>query len=154
MSMDIKKKADFLARKFQTRNPFEIIQGLNVILVFAPLVDTRAFYQYFQRNNIIYIDESLSKHEKAFECAHEMGHMFLHKKANAIFMDTRTNFNSNKLEIEADTFAMDLLVGDDILAEYSSYNIEQISHLLGYERRLMELRFRESNYELEVQKEF
>ena len=32
--MDIKKKADELAQKFQTRNPFEIIQGLNVILVF------------------------------------------------------------------------------------------------------------------------
>ena len=37
--MNIKKKADELARRFQTRNPLEIIQGLNVILVFAPLVD-------------------------------------------------------------------------------------------------------------------
>lgn len=153
--MDIKKKADSLVRKFQTRNPFEIIQGLNVILVFAPLVDTRAFYQYFQRNNIIYIDESLTKHEQAFECAHEMGHMFLHKKANAIFMDTRTNFNSDKFEIEADTFAMDLLVGDDVLSEHSSsYNTEQIARLLGYEKRLIELRLRESNYGLEIQKEF
>ena len=88
--MDIKKRANELAGKFQTRNPFEIIQGLNVILVFAPLIDTRAFYQYFQRNNIIYIDENLLYREKIFECAHEMGHMFLHKKANAIFMDTRT----------------------------------------------------------------
>ena len=33
--MDIKKKADSLARKYQTRNPFEIIRGLNVILVFT-----------------------------------------------------------------------------------------------------------------------
>ena len=56
--MDIKKKADSLARKYQTRNPFEIIRGLNVILIFVPLIDTRAFYQYFQRNNIIYIDEN------------------------------------------------------------------------------------------------
>ena len=143
--MDIKKRADVLVRKFQTRNPFEIIQGLNVILVFAPLVDTRAFYQYFQRNNIIYIDESLTKHEQAFECAHEMGHMFLHKKANAIFMDTRTNFNSDKFETEADTFAMDLLVGDDVLLEYCSYNTEQIARLLGYEKRLIELRMRKSH---------
>lgn len=88
--MDIKQKADSLARKYRTRNPFEILQGLNAILVFAPLIDTRAFYQYFQRNNIIYIDENLPRHEQAFECAHEMGHMFLHKKANTIFMDTRT----------------------------------------------------------------
>lgn len=140
--MDIKKKADSLVRKYRTRNPFEIIQGLNVILVFAPLIDTRAFYQYFQRNNIIYIDENLSRHEQMFECAHEMGHMFLHKKANTIFMDTRTGFNTNKFEKEADTFAMDLLIGDEVLAEYRDYDTEQLSRLLGYEKRLIELRLK------------
>lgn len=140
--MDIKKKADSLARKYQTRNPFEIIRGLNVILVFTPLIDTRAFYQYFQRNNIIYIDENLSRHEQAFECAHEMGHMFLHKKANTIFMDTRTGLNTDRYENEADTFAMDLLIDDDTLAEYQQYIIEQLSHILGYEKRLIELRLK------------
>ena len=140
--MNIKKKADELARRFQTRNPFEIIRGLNVILVFAPLIGTRAFYQYFQRNNIIYIDENLSDHEQIFECAHEMGHMFLHKKANAIFMDSRTLLNTNRYEKEADTFAMDLLVGDDTLAEYQRYSTEQLSRILGYEQRLIELRLR------------
>ena len=140
--MNIKKKADELARRFQTRNPFEIIRGLNVILVFAPLIGTRAFYQYFQRNNIIYIDENLSRHEQMFECAHEMGHMFLHKKTNAIFMDTRTGLNTNRYEKEADTFAMDLLVGDNILAEYQEYSMEQLSRLLGYEQRLIELRLK------------
>jgi Zn-dependent peptidase ImmA (M78 family) len=143
--MNIKKKADELARRFQTRNPFEIIRGLNVILVFAPLIGTRAFYQYFQRNNIIYIDENLSRHEQMFECAHEMGHMFLHKKTNAIFMDTRTGLNTNRYEKEADTFAMDLLVGDNILAEYQEYSMEQLSRLLGYEQRLIELRLKNFN---------
>lgn len=137
---DIKKKADFLVRKYKTRNPFEIIRGMNVILVFVPLVDTRAFYQYFQRNNLIYIDENLSLHEQAFECAHEMGHMLLHKKTNTIFMDTRTGFKTSRYENEADAFAMDLLVGDDFLEEYKEYSSEQLSRLLGYERRLIELR--------------
>lgn len=142
MLMDIKKKVDKLVGKFRTRNPFEIIQGLNVILVFAPLVDTRAFYQYFQRNNIIYIDENLPNREQRFECAHEMGHMFLHKKANAIFMDSRTLLNTNRYEKEADTFAMDLLVDDNTLIEYQDYSIEQLSRLLGYEKRLIELRLK------------
>lgn len=138
--MNIKKKADLLVRRFRTRNPFEIIKGLNAIVVFAPLIDTRAFYQYFQRNNIIYIDENLPYHEQVFECAHEMGHMFLHKKANAIFMDTRTFMNGNRYEKEADTFAMDLLIGDDMLIENKQYNIEQLSKLFGYEERLIKLR--------------
>lgn len=62
--MDIKKRVNTLVRKHQTRNPFDIIRGLNAIVVFAPLSGVRGFYQYFQRNNIIYIDESLPEHEK------------------------------------------------------------------------------------------
>lgn len=141
--MDIKQKADSLARKYKTRNPFEILQGLNAILVFAPLIDTRAFYQYFQRNNIIYINENLPRHEQAFECAHEMGHMFLHKKTNTIFMDTRTELNTCRYEREADLFAMSLLVSDDMIAEYQQFSIDQISRALGYEKRLIELRLKQ-----------
>lgn len=140
--MDIKKKADFLARKYGSRNPFEIIRGLNVILVFAPLIETRGFYQYFQRNNIIYIDENLPHHEQLLVCAHELGHMMLHKKANVLFMDSRTCFNTQKYENEANKFAMYLLIGDDILCEYESYNAEQISHITGYRKELIELRLK------------
>ena len=140
--MDIKKKADSLARKYQTRNPFEIIRGLNVILVFTPLIDTRAFYQYFQRNNIIYIDENLSRHEQAFECAHEMGHMFLHKKANTIFMDTRTGLNTDRYENEADTFAMDLLQMMIRLQNINNIVLSNYHISLGYEKRLIELRLK------------
>lgn len=143
--MDIKRMVESLVRKYRSRDPFEIVRGLNVILVFTPLIDTRAFYQYFQRNNIIYIDESLSDQERAFECAHEMGHMFLHRKTNTIFMDTRTGFNTDRLENEANTFAMNLLIGDDILEEYRGYTVEQISRILGYEKRLIDLRL--GNYE-------
>ena len=138
--MNIKKKADELARKFQTRNPFEIIQGLNVILVFASLIDTRAFYQYFQRNNIIYIDENLPKSEQIFVCAHELGHMILHKESNALFMDSKTHLNVNSYEIEANKFAMELLISDEVLEENREFTIEQLSRMLGYHEKLIKLR--------------
>ena len=64
--MDIASKANNLARKYDTRNPFEIIKSLNAIVVFHPLEGVNGFYQYFQRNNIIYIDERLSDKEKMF----------------------------------------------------------------------------------------
>lgn len=140
--MDIKKKADSLVRKHQTRNPFEIIQGMNVIVVFAPLCGVRGFYQYFQRNNIIYIDENLPENEKKFVCAHELGHMLLHKKANVLFMDSRTHLNTHRYEVEADIFAMDLLIDDDMIADYKPYTVDQISHLLGYRKELIKLRLK------------
>ena len=77
--MDIKKIVNSLVKKHKTRNPFEIIKGMNVILVPVPLEGVRGFYQYFQRNNIIYIDDSLPEHEQILVCAHELGYVITQK---------------------------------------------------------------------------
>ena len=138
--MRIKRRVEQIVRKYRTRDPFEMIKGMNVILVYYPLEGVHGFYQYFQRNNIIYLDERLSKNEQRFVLTHELGHMFLHKKANAIFMDTRTQFNTDKFELEANTFAIDLLLPDSLLEEYKEFTVEQISRLTGYHKRLIELR--------------
>lgn len=140
--MDIKKMANKLARQHHSRNPFEIIKGLNVIIVFVPLVGVKGFYQHFQRNNIIYIDESLPYHEQQLVCAHELGHMLLHKKANALFMDTYTGFNTAKYESEANKFAMELLISDERLLEKQEYTTEQLARIFGYSEELIKLRFK------------
>ena len=143
--MNIKRLVDSLVRKYKTRNPFEIISHLNVIVVFYPLHGVKGFYQYFQRNNIIYIDEALSENEKKFVCAHELGHMFLHKKANAIFMDSRTQLNTAKYEIEADRFAMNFLLSDADIEENLNFTTVQLSRLFGYTKKLIELRLKDFN---------
>lgn len=140
--MDIKARVDKLVRKYKTRDPFEMIKGMNVILVLYPLEGVRGFYQYFQRNNIIYIDETLPEHDKMFVLAHEIGHMILHRKSNAIFMDTRTHFKTSRYETEANKFAMELLISDDSLSEYNEYTIDQLSLVYGYHQKLIELRLK------------
>ena len=141
--MNISSKVKSLVRKYGTRNPFEIIKSMNVIVVFYPLEGVKGFYQYFQRNNIIYIDERLQDHEKLFVCAHELGHMLMHKKANAIFMDSRTQLNTDKYEAEADQFAMNLLISDEMIEEHLDFTTNQLSRLFGYERKLIELRLKD-----------
>ena len=140
--MEIKARVNKLVLKYKTRDPFEMIKGMNVILVFYPLDGVRGFYQYFQRNNIIYIDETLSEHDKAFVLAHEIGHMILHKKSNAIFMDSRTQFRTSKYENEANKFAIELLISDESLSEYSNCTIEQLSQIYRYHQKLIELRLK------------
>lgn len=135
--MDILRLVDSLVRKYNTRNPFEIINNLNVIVVFYPLKGVKGFYQYFQRNNIIYIDNEISENEQKVVCAHELGHMFLHKKCNAIFMDTRTHFVTNKYENEANTFAAELLIPDSIILENPGMTKNQIARLTGYDEKIM-----------------
>lgn len=143
--MDIKRLVNSLVRKHKTRDPFEIIENLNAIVVFHPLQGVRGFYQYFQRNNIIYIDETLSEHEQRLVCAHELGHMLLHKKSNAIFMDSRTQLNTTKYEIEADRFAMDLIMSDEEIEEHLDLTTVQFSRLFGYSKKLIELRMIDFN---------
>ncbi len=142
----IKDSVALTVKKYKSRNPFEIIKGMkNVILVTAPLSGVRGFYQYYKRNYIIYIDENLTYNEKMFVCSHELGHLILHNKCNHIYMDTKTNFNTNKYEIEANRFAVELLIPDSILVEYSDYSISQLSRLLGYEENLIKLRLNQCN---------
>ena len=135
--MTIKQKANSLARKYNSRNTLEIIKNLNVILVYYPLKDVRGFYQFFQRNNIIYIDDNLPENEQIIVCAHELGHMLLHKNSNALFMDTRTHFVTTKYENEANTFAAELLIPDEIIVENPDMTKSQIAHLVGYNEKIM-----------------
>lgn len=138
--MKEKVLANKLAKKFGTRNPFEIIKGMNVILLPSDLIGVRGFYQYFQRNNLIYIDYKLPYEEQVWVCAHELAHMLIHKKSNTVFMDTRTHFNTSVYENEANKFAIELLVPDEVILEYHDYTLDQIAKALGYPKRLLELK--------------
>ena len=142
--MDIKKKVNALVRKYNTRNPFEIAKCLSLILVIYPLSgNTRGFYQYFQRNNIIYIDEMLPEEEQALVLAHELGHMVLHKRTNALFLDTRTHLKTYRYEKEANTFAAELLIPDSLILGNPGYTKNQIARLAGYNEKIMD--FKEMN---------
>lgn len=141
--MDIKERVNEIVQKYDTRNPLEIIDKMDMILVRYPLEGVRGFYHYFQRNHIIYVDDRLPNHMILFVIAHELGHVFLHKKSNAIFMDTRTHFVKNKYENEANLFAMNLLISDEDIEEHLEYTTSQLSRLFGYEKRLIELRLKD-----------
>lgn len=140
--MNIHDFVEKTVRKYHTRDPYKIAREKNVLLVFAPLIDVRGFFQYFQRNNIIYIDETLSEHEQRFVCAHELGHMHMHKSDNFLYMDTKTGFNTNKYEIEANQFAVNLLIPDEVILENYNCTVGQLSRIFGYEKALIELRLK------------
>lgn len=134
--------ADSVVKKYNTRDPFQIAKEKNVILVYAPLIDIRGFYQFFQRQHIICIDQDLPEQEKKFVCAHELGHMLMHKSSNAIYMDTQTFLNTNKLENEANEFAVSLLIPDCEIYDNKELTTKQLSRLLGYEEAMIKLRLK------------
>ena len=74
--------------------------------------------------------------------AHELAHSIMHRKENCYFIRNKTLFLNSKIETEANTFAAELLIPDDIIRENRNLTTQQLSRLLGYEQALIELRLK------------
>ena len=138
--MDCKRMAASLVRKFRTRDPFRLADALGYVVIRTPMQGIRGFYQHVQRCCVIYIDSALGDMEARFVCAHEIGHALLHRGYNRIYMDSHTYFPTNKYEIEANRFAVDLLFDDDDLRDFLQYPIQLAADCMGVSMELAEYR--------------
>ena len=75
-------------------------------------------------------------------CAHELGHAILHRKINTIFLDTYTYIVTDKLEIQANMFAAELLIQDEVLKEYSGFTLDQTAAALEVQESLIEYKLK------------
>ena len=140
VTMEIKNCALKIASRHETRDPIRIAKELGFVLIFTPLVDIRGYYQYLKRCHVIYINNELDEYNRRFVCAHELGHFFLHRHMNRIFMDTRTQFVTSRYEREADKFAVDLIFDDYELQDYLDESLPSIAQSLGISYELAEYR--------------
>ena len=142
LKKDIKKLVSYYVRKYGTTNPFEIADALGIIVHIGRL-GFEGCYMFLKNHRCIFLNEDLSEHDRTLVMAHELGHAIMHRKENCYFIRNQTLLLNSKKEIEANAFAMNLLLTDDILCEYKDYTIEQLSRLTGYEEKLIELRLRQ-----------
>ena len=140
--LDIRKKIKSLIRKYDTNNPFELADYLNIAIIFEPLGSINGYYNKQLRMKQIHINSELDRHTQVFTAAHELGHALLHPNANTPFLRNNTGLNLNKYEIEANKFAMELLVQDETQLEYQNFTIEQFSRMLGYSQELIKLKLK------------
>lgn len=138
--MDIKKLANSLVKKHETKDPFQIARDLGYIVIYAPLMGIRGYHQYKWRSHIICISNDLDEPDARFVCAHELGHCLLHKEINRIFLDTRTHFVSSIFEKDADHFAVDLIFDDYELQDLLETPLPNVSQCLGISYELAEYR--------------
>ena len=143
--MDIRKEVAYLKRYFKTENPFEIIKGKRILLLEEELGTIRGYYNLVLRQKQIHINCNLEGPQKIFTATHELGHAILHPKVSTPFLLDFTGLSVDRLEIEANKFAVEFLISDDMILEYMKYqrySVEQMSRLLGYDKGLIELRLK------------
>ena len=88
----------------------------------------------------IHINQNLPEYIQKLTCAHELGHALIHPNTNTPFLRNSTFYSVDKLEIEANTFAAELLISDDDIEEYKDFTVEQFSRLTGYHEELIRLK--------------
>lgn len=74
------------------------------------------FYQRTLKRHFIVINSNYPYEWQRFTCAHELGHIQLHKGYSFTFIEDHTLFNPDRYEREANQFAVALLTfGQEIL---------------------------------------
>lgn len=140
MNRKIKRLVAYCKRKFGTSDPFEIAKQLHIEVQIGDIGSKCGCYMYLKRHKCIFLNENLEEHEMTLVMAHELGHGIMHPRENCYFIKHKTLLLNSKNEIEANKFAVELLISDDFLEENKDFTIEQISRMLGYHKRLVELR--------------
>jgi Zn-dependent peptidase ImmA (M78 family) len=109
-----------MVKKHKTNDPFCIAEQKNIMILFNYLGETLGFFSTYKRAKFIHINNMLNRPLKRFVCAHELGHAILHPGINTPFLKANTLFSINRLEREANEFAVELLMPDDLIKEYNT----------------------------------
>lgn len=129
-----------LIQRYKTKNPIDLAKSMGIIVIFEPLGEINGYFNTAFRQKIIHVNSELSYHKQLFTAAHELGHALLHPHANTPFLRESTFFSVNKLEIEANKFAVDFLISDEDIRDVKHLNIEKMAIYFGVHKKLMELR--------------
>jgi len=115
---------------------------MGILVLFKNLKTINGIYQNDYRKKIIHINENLDHYLKRQVCAHELGHAVLHKSINSFFWDKCTFMLTNKIEVEANLFAAELLIKDDDIISNYGHNLEYIAACCCVTENLVEYKLR------------
>ncbi len=139
--LDIKNIVNKLVKKYNTNDPYELCDCLNIKIFYEELGSLKGFYQSAPKNKIIHINYNLDYNDMIFTVGHELGHAILHGKLNILFLEKHTAMIRGKYEIQADTFAAELLIKDDLLLKYEGQSIDDIAKCEKLEPKFLEYKF-------------
>jgi Zn-dependent peptidase ImmA (M78 family) len=140
LKKDIRNLVNFYVKKFDTRNPYELAKCLNVEVQVGQLGSRAGCYMFLKNHKCIFLNEDLEEKEMLLVMAHELGHAIMHRKENCYFIRNKTLLLTSRIEIEANTFAAELLIPDDIIFEHPGMPAEQIARLAGYNEKIMDFK--------------
>lgn len=138
--MDIKGTVNKLTKNNNTNNPFLICEALDIVVRYENLGSILGYCDTHFRMRTIHINSNAPEEIHRFICAHELGHAILHPKINTPFLRNNTLFSVDKIERQANTFAVELLLPDRLLQEHEDINFYALAKCHGIPNGLESLK--------------
>lgn len=138
--MDTRGLVFELCKKYDTRDPSEIARQKEIIVQFEPLGGVYGYYSKSLRQQFIHINQDLDRHAAQFTLCHELGHAVMHSDLSTPFLRANTMYSIDKLETQANHFAVDLIYTDDDLQPFLNRSITDAAAYMGVPTRLAEYR--------------
>jgi len=134
-----KKIVKTLTKRFGTCDPRIIAESLGIYIQEGPLGKIFGCHLDIEGEKFIYVNSENPDNIKKIVMAHELGHAVMHQEGY-YFFTWGDGFYRNRAEIEAHTFAAELLVPDSVIYENPGLNRRQLAALTGYTERLLEFK--------------
>ena len=136
---NIKKIVYHLTMNYKTSDPWEIARKMNIFVQVGDLQRLSGCQLKIMEQSFIYVNQTLDPNMKRIVVAHELGHCILHSH-NCHFFSWGEEFYKQQAEIEAHTFAAELLISDALLSQHPHYSRSQLADLTGYTERLLQFK--------------
>jgi len=111
---------EHLIERHATRDPFQLARLLGYYVKFINTKKQKGFCKIYLNNYFIFINSNMSVQMQRMTCAHELGHLLLHKDAltkRDYLVEMEIFDITNQRELEANQFAANLLIDEEELLE-------------------------------------
>jgi Zn-dependent peptidase ImmA (M78 family) len=140
----IKDIVQGLIEIYETRDVYELVELLNIRLIKRNLpkgVKGKFFRDLFD-NEFIFISNNLCRQEEIQVIAHELGHVILHTKLTASYYTENHLMNKDQIEYQANKFAAELLIPDDVEI-FEGMTTREIACSLEVSEKLLQLKYKD-----------
>lgn len=137
---DAKRTAAELSNMYHTNDPIDLADHLGVYTQVGPLGKIYGCCLTIAGKRFIYINSNLDKPTQKMVAAHELGHAVMHQEDYFFFNWMPDSLHRNRAEIEANTFAVELLVPDSVILDHPGFTLTQLSALTGYAENFLKFK--------------
>lgn len=132
-----------LIEVYKTRNVYELLDLLEITLIRKKLINDEKgrFLRDMFGNEYVYVSNKLSDEEEKIVIAHELGHLILHTHMTTSYYTENHLLNKEQIEIQANKFAAELLISNDVEIP-EGMTTKELACYLEVSEELVKLKFR------------